>query len=370
MPQLDRYMLTQLMMLFGFFGLILVMVYWINRAVRLFDQLISDGQSFTIFLEFTALTLPAMVRIALPLAAFAASVYVTNRMTSDSELVTAQATGASPFRLARPVLVFGLIVALAMTALMHFLVPLSTSRLNERSTEIAQNVGASILTEGQFIEPAEGITLYIRTITPAGELRDIFLSDLRDPDQSTTYTASRAYLVRSEGEAQLVMVDGMAQTLRAQDESLFVTSFSDFAYDVGDLMQRDDSAGRSSRELMTWDLLAPTPALEEETGRSAAQLIAEGHDRFAQSLLGLVGALLGFAALMVGGYSRFGVWRQIVLAIFLIILIKGLETTGLNLARGNPQLWFASYLSIGTGFVIIAGLLTLAAKPFARAVPA
>ncbi len=73
MARFDRYMLSQLMVLFGFFSLVLVLVYWINRAVVLFDQLIADGQSATVFLEFTALTLPSVMRLALPLAAFAAS---------------------------------------------------------------------------------------------------------------------------------------------------------------------------------------------------------------------------------------------------------------------------------------------------------
>ena len=90
------------MVLFGFFSLVLVLVYWINRAVVLFDQLIADGQSAIVFLEFTALSLPAVIRLALPIAAFAAAVYVTNRMTTDSELTVVRATGYSPFRQARP----------------------------------------------------------------------------------------------------------------------------------------------------------------------------------------------------------------------------------------------------------------------------
>jgi len=92
----DRYMLSQLVVMFGFFSLVLVLVYWINRAVVLFDRLIADGQSASVFLEFTALSLPGVIRIALPLSAFAAAVYVTNRMTTESELVVVQATGYSP----------------------------------------------------------------------------------------------------------------------------------------------------------------------------------------------------------------------------------------------------------------------------------
>jgi hypothetical protein len=32
---------------------VLVAVYWVNRAVGLFDQLIGDGQSALVFLEFS-----------------------------------------------------------------------------------------------------------------------------------------------------------------------------------------------------------------------------------------------------------------------------------------------------------------------------
>ena len=43
---------------------------------------------------------------------------------------------------------YALIVALLMSVLMHILVPLSSTILNERQAEIAQNITARILTEG------------------------------------------------------------------------------------------------------------------------------------------------------------------------------------------------------------------------------
>lgn len=352
------------MVVFGFFSLVLVMIYWINAAVRLFDRLIADGQSAAIIMELTLLSLPNVIRLALPLSAFAASVYVTNRMSADSELVVVQSTGFSPWRLARPVLYFGLIVALLMSVLMHLLVPLSVTILNERQDKIAQNLTARILVEGQFIEPTDGITLYIRAITPDGELRDVFLSDMRDPKTDVTYTASRAYLVKTGDDTQLVMIDGMAESLRTADQRLFVTDFKDFSYNISNLIQLSPREGRSSREVMTWDLLTPTPMLAAETNRTAAQLVTEAHDRISQSLLGTVGALLGFAALMIGGFSRFGVWPQVVFAIVLIIVIKALETTGLDIARTSPQLWFATYLAVSAGLLIVAALLFVASRPY------
>lgn len=364
LARFDRYFLSQLMVLFGFFSLVLVLVYWINRAVVLFDQLIADGQSAGVFLEFTALSLPSVIRLALPLAAFAAAVYVTNRMSTEAELTVVQATGYSPFRLARPVLYFGLIVALLMSLLMHVLVPLSSARLAERQTEIARNITSRLLTEGQFLEPINGVTFYIREITPDGELRNIFLSDTRADNEQVTYTAARAFLVREGDTTQLVMIDGLVQTLRNDDQRLFTTSFDDFAYNISNLVQPAQSQRRRDSHLSTWELLHPTPELEAETGRKAAQLIAGAHDRFSQSILGTVAALLGFSALMVGGYSRFGVWRQIMGAIVLIIVVKAVETSGLRLARSDPQLWMAAYLQSFVGFAMVWFLLFWSGHPY------
>lgn len=364
MARFDRYILSQLMMLFGFFSLVLVLVYWINRAVVLFDQLIADGQSAGVFLEFTALSLPGVIRIALPLAAFAAAIYVTNRMTSESELVVVQATGFSLFRLARPVLYFGLIVGLMMSVLMHLLVPASSAQLTLRQAEIARNITGRLLTPGAFIEPVSGITVYIRDITPGGELQDVFLADTRSPEEHVTYTAARAFLLREQDETQLVMIDGMVQTLRLADQRLFTTRFADLSYNIGDLIAAGTDGGRRASHLSTWELLNPTPELEAETGTPAARLIADGHDRFSQSLLGTVAALIGFATLMVGSYSRFGVWRQIVAAIALIVVIKALETAGLNAARANAQLWFLTYLPSLGGLVIVWFLLFWASRPY------
>ena len=119
----DRYVLSQYLLLFSFFALILVAVFWVNRAVVLFDRLIGDGQTAMVFFEFTALALPNLIRMVLPVAVFASAVWVTNRLQGESELTVLRATGTSPWQMARPALVFGLITGLMMSVLTHFLLP-------------------------------------------------------------------------------------------------------------------------------------------------------------------------------------------------------------------------------------------------------
>jgi lipopolysaccharide export system permease protein len=97
-------------------------------------------------------------------------VQVTNRLSNESELVVMQATGFSPWRIARPVLVFGMLVALLGALLTNFLIPSAAQTLAQREQEISENLTAKLLKEGEFLHPTDGVTFFIRNISDQGEL--------------------------------------------------------------------------------------------------------------------------------------------------------------------------------------------------------
>ena len=366
MSRFDRYILSQLLGLFGFFALVLVAVYWVNRAVGLFDQLIGDGQSALVFLEFSLLTLPNAIRLVLPVAAFAASVYVTNRLMQESELVVMQATGFSAFRLARPVFYFGLCVMGMNLVLSNVLVPASQRMLSERSAEISENITARFLNAGQFMHPSPGITLYIREISPTGELLDLFLADERAEESRAMHTARKAFLVRGEVAPKLVMVDGSTQTLTRKDGRLAVTRFSDFTLDLAGLMSVGGAAQVAINALPTLDLLTLSPEAMASAGATPAQMLEEGHTRLAGPLLGVAAPLLGFAALMLGSFSRFGLWRQMALAVGLLIGVQMAWIWGGSVASTSAQAWAAIYTGPVVGTLVAVGLLWQAQRPRRR----
>ncbi|QYK40065.1 MAG: LPS export ABC transporter permease LptF [Paracoccaceae bacterium] len=363
MSRFDRYLTAQYLTLFGFFALILVMVYWVNRAVGLFDRLIGDGQSARVFLEFSLLTLPNVVRLVLPVAAFAAAVHVTNRLSQDGELVVMRATGFSAWRLARPVMWFGATVAVMMLLLMHLAVPASRAMLAERSAEIEANATARLLSDGRFMHPSDGLTFYIREIAPSGELRDIFLSDDRAPGSRITYTARRALLARGESGAMLIMFEGMTQELANASGRLSVTHFADLTYDLSGLLTPGTRAAPTLDELTTPVLIAATPEMQALTGQSAARMRAEVHARIAQPFLAPAAALIGFAALMLGAFSRFGLWRQILFAIVLLIAVQMVNNAASGASLRNPDAWMLAYAAPVLGIGMGCALLWLSERP-------
>ncbi|MFV0293810.1 MAG: LPS export ABC transporter permease LptF [Paracoccus sp. (in: a-proteobacteria)] len=366
MRSIDRYILKLMLILFGFFALVLVAVYWVNRAVSLFETLIADGQTAMVVLEFTLLTLPLVISVVLPVAAFAATAYGANRLSGESELVAMQAAGISPWRMARPILVFGLMVGLMVATLVHGLVPMARARLAERQDQIAENITARFLTPGVFQYPAPGITLFIRDISSLGEIEGLFMEDARKPEEvQTSYSADQALVVKSETGPKLVMINGMIQSLRPAKSGprLSVTRFENMTYDLADMIGGSESNGRDLRDYRTTRLLMPDQALLNATGVSPARARLEAHERIAQPFLSPVAAMLGFVTLLVGGFSRFGVWRQIGWAIIGLIFIQLMINWAANRAGEDPSMWPLVYLPALIGTMICIALLWTAARP-------
>lgn len=357
MAKFDRYVLAQLTVVFGFFSLVMVLVYWVNRAIQIFDRLIADGQTAAVFLEFTLLSLPNVIRLVLPMSAFAATVYVTNRLSSESELTVMQATGFSPFRMARPVLVFGMIAGTMVAILVNVFLPPALSTLAQRQAEISADVTARFLRDGQFGHPADGITFYVRDIAPNGEMQDAMLVDAATPGERVTYTAHLAYIVNIGGEPFLRLFDGIMQNLDIETQSLAVTRFEEATYALANNVETGPGPKRRLGELSTRELIFPTPELMQEVHYRRARLLVEGHERFSQATLTVVAPLLGFAILLLGRYSRFGIWRQVLVAVVALICIKMLDTAFVDLAMKDEKLWPLTYAGSVIGGVAILVLL-------------
>ncbi len=353
----DRYILSQLLVLFGFFSLVLISVYWINRAVDLFDSLIADGQNLAVFLEFTALSLPQIMLLVLPVSAFVATLYIFNRMISESELVVLQTAGMGAIRLLRPVALFGVILALLIAVLAHILAPAARSQFNDRSAEVTQDLTGRFLREGEFIHPTAGLTVYIREITELGEFRDLFLQDRSSVNAETTYTASRALLVRSDAGPRLVMFDGMAQTLDGETGRLSIVEFDDFTYDIAGLIEAPEDRQYDLRELPTLTLLRADPEFAEAQGFDRAAMRYEAHDRIARALFAMMVPLIAAATLMLGSFSRFGVWPQIMLAVLLIVPLQMAWNAVEPIALRDISLVPLIYLQPGLALVIVTTLV-------------
>ena len=369
MGRYDRYILAQLAALFGFFSLILISVYWVNDAVDRFDRLISDGQTFMVFLEFSALALPRLMLIVLPVAAFVATLFAFNRLIGESEMVVLQTAGLSALRLLRPVLMFGCLVGLLTALIGNVLAPTARVQLADREQEVESDMTGRFLREGEFLHPTDGLTVYIRDITELGDFRDVFMHDLSTPGNETTYLAPRALLIAAETGPRMVMFDGMSQSLDLETQRLSIVRFQDFTYDIGALIQQSDARGVDIRELPTVTLIGADDALADLLNLPLAQMLFAGHDRIARALFVVFTPLIAAATLMLGSFSRLGLWPQILAAVLIVIPLQAIWNAAEAAALRDADLYLLAYLQPLAAAMVAATLAGLAMVGRARLSP-
>ncbi len=363
MSRFDRYLFTQYFLMFGFFSLILLFIYWINKAIALFDNLISDGQTFLVFFEFSILTIPPIIPIVAPLAAFAAAIFVTNRLKNDSELTIMQATGFSPLRLSRSIFLFGLVVTIILLIISHYLVPKSNNILLKRQNEVASSLNAKLLKVGSFIHPQNGVTFYIGGISTSGVIEDVFVLDERNKDREIIVTSKSGYLITNNNNPILVLKDGIVQNYDLKSTNLSTIHFQDLSYDLTSWSVKERMS--KSKLLLTYssfDLFKDPELVSILTDSSPISVLEELHSRILTPLLALIAALIGFSALMIGDYSRFGTSKQISVGILILILIKLSESYGNELMLKSQGNWLALYLPVLIGILIFSFMILLASN--------
>jgi lipopolysaccharide export system permease protein len=329
MYRLFSYVLRQLAGPVGLFIFLLASVIWLSQSLRLLDLVINRGQSAPTFFYLTILMLPSLLVVMLPIAYFAGALYGLHKLNADSELTVMSAAGFSPGQLLAPVLAASAVVMLATYACSLYLAPFCQRLMKDKEIDIRGDIGAAILSEGQFNTPSPGLTVFMREITPDGELRGVLVHDARDRLRPTTYLAESGVLAATPAGARLIMLDGTIEQGTVQGPcrrgtalptknghlpkcqassgfappSLSVLKFKRYVFDLDQFGgRRQDSELRTSERYMS-ELLWPVSS--KPLKREARNIyFAEANNRLAAALYCPVFALIAFAAVTLGRHAR------------------------------------------------------------------
>ena len=362
--KLDRYIFKQLSLIFVFFLFVFTLIFWINRAIGLFDRLITDGHSSSTLFQFALLSLPSITTIVFPLACFAAVIFVTNRLKIESEFTVLQSAGLSPWRLNKPYFIFGILCMLILGVFTTFVVPNTAKILHEKQLELDSSVSARLLKGGKFIHPFKGVTFYIKEIESDGTLLNVFLHDRRNKDEFLTYTATRAFLAKDENRTVLYMENGLIQTIGTSIKELSTTEFKSVAIDLSDAIKKGGNNTTYLSHVSTWLLIKNRQEVATSTRASAGSILLELHNRLHRPMFCFVAAILGFSSLLIGNYNRFGFGKQIALAVSIIVLIKITESYTTKLSLHNFLLWPLIYVPSLIGIISSVIFLKISASKY------
>jgi lipopolysaccharide export system permease protein len=320
MRLIDRYLLRQMLGPTLLATVALTLVALLSQSLAGLDLIVNQRQSAAVFLTITLLYLPQLLAMVLPIAIFVAALVSLNRLHTEQEIVVCFAGGMSRWRVIAPAMRLGFTITFLALVMNLFVQPAAFRALRQELFTVRTDLAATLVREGEFTEPAPGVTVYTQSVDAAGEMHNLFIHQTKANGQSTTYTADRGRLAKRFGHPVLIMRDGSTQEF-SQKGVLNYLTFDEYFYDLSALTETSELIHYKASDRYLHELFFPDlqQGWEQHNRKS---LIAEGHARLATPLYNAAFMAMALAAILGGVFSRLGYGRRIAAMAALAILTR------------------------------------------------
>jgi lipopolysaccharide export system permease protein len=329
----------------------------LTQGLNQLDIIVDQRQSTLAFAWVTLLSLPQLISLIMPLAVFFAVTYAINRMHTESEIAVAFAAGVSPWQIVSPVMKLAAVAALAHLAVNVLIQPASYREMRETVHAMRADFAASLVREGEFTTPADGLTFYAREVQAGGVMRDVFIDDRRNANRPTTYTARIGLIVTAAGKPAVVMRQGQIQQPKA-DGSIDLLDFDQYTLEMGGFISTDDEYVLKPSDRFLAELFFPDMTHHYDQA-NAERFKAEGHHRLSSPLLDFALALIALVGLISGDFSRRGYGFRIAVAAGAALVVRifalGIQAACVDEPSLNPVQYAFPMLVIGVTLWMLNG---------------
>jgi lipopolysaccharide export system permease protein len=338
MPLYRRYIILHLLAPLLVTILTLTCIVWAVRSMRFIDLIVNNGIPVSDFLYLTSLLAPMFIIILLPIATLIAILHTYNKLTNDRELIVLNSAGLSTLSLASP----GLIVAILVTVIGYFMslyVSPTAYREFKNLQYFSRNSSTlSLLQEGVFNTPINGLTVYIESHSSDGMLQGILVHD-RNREKPITVIAQEGQLIHNKDGFYLDVINGQQES-ETEDGNIEVLYFDSYSMDLSTYSKDNSLRPLEPEERYLGDLLSSHPDLDSI---KQARLTVEGHQRLIWPLLSITISMVALACLLSGQFDRRGQWQRILVSVVLSIFIVVLNFITKNLSIAHPHIILATY---------------------------
>ncbi len=356
MTLISRYMFRQLLWTLAGVAFALAAIALLSQSLGALDLIVDQRQSADIFLKVTALALPQLVALVLPIATFVGVLIALNRMQQDHELVVAKTAGMSRWALASPALRLGILAGFLILVANLWIQPLAAREMRELLFSAKTDLASVLVKEGSFTHPTSDLTVYAGSRESGGHLKNILLHDATDPTSPVTYLAEDGQIVVRDDVPALVMNQGSRQSLSTDGRYGFL-SFDEYVFDLKDFVKTDDEFFLKLSDRYLHELLFPDMTRKWER-ENTPKVWAEAHYRLSSPLYAPVFALIAIVAVIGGSFSRMGYGRRIAVAAVAALFVRLLGFAAQSAAVDVPMVNLVQYIiPIGAAFICLRMLI-------------
>jgi lipopolysaccharide export system permease protein len=335
MRLIDRYLQRQLLGPIALATLALTGVALLSQTLSGLDLIVNQRQSALVFLKITLLAMPQLISMILPIAVFVAALVALNRLHTEQEIVVCFAGGMSRWRVISPAVRLAGTIAFLALLVNLWVQPAAYREMRQELFKVRTDLASTLVREGEFTEPAPGLTVYAQHVDGGGDLQNLFIHQAKSDGSSTTYTAQTGRVSKSQGRPVLVMKNGSIQEFSSRGVLNYLT-FDEYIFDLSALTSSDELVHYKPSDRYPHELFFPDLQQDWER-RNRLDLLAEGHARIATPLYNLAFMAMALSAIIGGGFSRLGYGRRIALsgAAAVVVRVLGFQAQ----AAAEDEAW-------------------------------
>ena len=280
----------------------------LSQSLTALDIVVDQRQGALVFAKIILLTMPQLLATVLPIALFVAALAVLNRLHTEQEIVVCFAGGMSRWSVFSPAIrlaTFGAILTLAVNL---WIQPWSARAMREEIFRIRTDLVASLVREGEFTEPAKGLTVYAQGSDQGGMLRNVFIYQENAAGGASTLVARRGFFAPNGGKA-LVLRNGSNQAFDSKGVLNYLC-FDEYVFDLTPYISKSEDVHYKISDRYLHELMSPDLTQDWER-QNRTKLLAEAHYRMSSPLYNFVFVALALWAVIGGSFSRLGYGRRI-----------------------------------------------------------
>ena len=188
--------------------LVISLIIWVLQAVNYLDFVIEDGHGFIVYFSYTLLNFPKILSRVYPFAIFISFAYIFIKYEAKNELVIFWNFGIKKIEFINFFIKFSLPFVFLSLLLNSLISPLSQDKA--RSFIRSSDLGffESTLKPKTFIDIVKDLTIYYDKKNQNGELKNIFLYENSNINETQTTFAKVGVLEERSGKRMLILYNG------------------------------------------------------------------------------------------------------------------------------------------------------------------
>ena len=312
MKLVQRYFFRQLLGPTAVATLALTGVALLSQSLGQLEIIVEQRQTAAIYAKIIALSLPQLLSLILPIAIFVASLVALNRLHTEQEIVVCFASGMSRWSVVSPAIRLASVAALLVLVVNLWASPFCARLMREELFKVRTDLAAVLVREGEFNQPAPGLTVYAQRVDQDGRLTNVFIQQQKPDGGSETFDAREATIVTTGKAPALILRHGSSQDFN-REGVLNYLEFDENVFDLAPFLKTDETLTYKISDRYLHELVFPDLRHDWERWNHS-KMLAEAHYRLSAPLYTFTFVGLALAAVLGGSFSRLGYGRRIAVA--------------------------------------------------------